>query len=89
MSRECALKFNQLKIFSENYKRQKSLLMACLPTPQNGQTHSDNSSATAVEFFWVCLTFFVGLGLEGLSLFLTFSFLVSIKRSFILKQTRS
>ena len=35
------------------------------PTPQNGQTHRDNSSASGNEFFWVCLTIFLGLVLKA------------------------
>ena len=38
------------------------------PTPQNGQTHSSNSSAVPYELF-ECVYHFVRLALKGLKLF--------------------
>ena len=42
--------------------RTRGILLTLLaPTPQNGQTHSNNSSATANEFF-ECVWPFCGVG---------------------------
>ena len=44
----------------------KNYLTLQAPTPQNGQTHSNNSSATADELFLSVLNHFMGLALKGL-----------------------
>ena len=38
-----------------------------MPVPQNGQTHSKNSSAICRQIFWLCLTIFFGLALKNLT----------------------
>ena len=41
-------------------------LTLSVPISQNGQTHSNNSSANCRRIAGVCLTIFVGLALKGL-----------------------
>ena len=46
-------------------KKSKTHLTVQAPTPQNGQTHSNNSSANCRRIVWVCLTILWAWRLKG------------------------
>ena len=58
--------FEKVKLYSTD---EQFFLTFYAPTPQNGETHSNNSSAFADKLFLSLFDLFVGLALKALKIF--------------------